>query len=576
MRSCALASSDTLTVSPSGQINVGIDNTRLFVWMALFLMMWFTYRAWLTDFSSEPITAPAEGGFGAVPELSPELPELEALDDALPSLTAPAAPTGAPDRPATAPERVIRVRTDVFDLLIDTQGGDLIRADLPLYPVDKDNPDLPVRLLDYTPGNRWVFQTGFRGVGEGDEPNHLAQFTSARTEYVLADFDEELVVTLDWQSQGPLRAQKIYTFRRGQYGIGLTLVIENQADVPWSGAPYLQLFRHHVPVERSYTSVASYSFRGPVLYDGDQYEKLDVEDLEAEPVNQSLAGGWLASIQHHFLAAAVPPAEDVVRYQAITRGSDYVLTALSPVREVAPGGRVTYLAQLFVGPKLQDQLAATGDALELTVDYGKLTILSQPLFWLLAKVHGFVNNWGWSIVIVTLLIKLTFYKLTQASGRSMAKMRKLQPRMKALQERYKEDRQALSQAMMELYKREKVNPAAGCLPILIQMPFFFAFYWVLIESVEIRQASFMLWITDLSSRDPFFVLPLLMGAAMLFQTRLNPAPPDPVQAKVMQIMPVAFTALFAFFPAGLVLYWLTNTALSILQQWRINQVIGAS
>jgi YidC/Oxa1 family membrane protein insertase len=236
---------------------------------------------------------------------------------------------------------------------------------------------------------------------------------------------------------------------------------------------------------------------------------------------------------------------------------------------------MTYPTQLFVGPKLQDQLSVMGDALELTVDYGMLTILAQPLFWLLSKVHGFVNNWGWAIIIVTLLIKLAFYKLTQASGRSMAKMRKLQPRMKALQERYKDDRQALSKAMMEMYKREKVNPAAGCLPILIQMPFFFAFYWVLIESVEIRQASFMLWITDLSSRDPFFVLPLLMGAAMLLQTRLNPAPPDPVQARIMQIMPVAFTALFAFFPAGLVLYWLTNTALSILQQWRINQVVGA-
>jgi YidC/Oxa1 family membrane protein insertase len=543
--------------------------------MSLFFMMWLTYRAWLTDYPPGPVAAPVEQGPATAAERSPELPEFQPPDDSLPALTEPTAPTEAPDRPAPAPERVIRVRTDVLDLMIDTQGGDLVRADLPTYPVDKDNPDLPIRLLDFTPNNRWVFQTGFRGIAEGDEPNHLAPFTSTRSEYVLADDEDELIVTLDWQTEGPLRAQKSYTFRRGQYGVELTLEIENQSDVPWSGAPYVQLFRHHVPVERSYTSVSSYSFTGPVLYDGDQYEKLDVEDLLAEPVNQTLAGGWLASIQHHFLAAAVPPAEDVVRYQAIRRGSDYLLTALSQVTEIAPGERMTYSAQLFVGPKLQDQLAVTGDALELTVDYGMLTILAQPLFWLLAKVHSFVNNWGWSIIIVTLLIKLAFYKLTQTSGRSMAKMRKLQPRMKALQERYKDDRQALSQAMMEMYKREKVNPAAGCLPILIQMPFFFAFYWVLIESVEIRQASFMLWITDLSVRDPYFILPLLMGAAMLLQTRLNPAPPDPVQARVMQIMPVAFTALFAFFPAGLVLYWLTNTALSILQQWRINQVIGA-
>jgi YidC/Oxa1 family membrane protein insertase len=204
-----------------------------------------------------------------------------------------------------------------------------------------------------------------------------------------------------------------------------------------------------------------------------------------------------------------------------------------------------------------------------------LTFLSQPLFWLLDKIHSYVGNWGWAIIILTFLIKLVFYKLTAASGRSMAKMRKIQPKMKAIQERHKDDRQALSQAMMEIYKKEKINPIAGCLPILIQMPFFFAFYWVLIESVEIRQAAFMFWITDLSVKDPFFVLPILMGIAMLLQTRLNPAPPDPIQAKVMQIMPIAFTGLFAFFPAGLVLYWLTNTVLSILQQWRINKVIAA-
>ena len=540
--------------------------------MSLFAMMWFTYRAWQTDYPPVPVTPPLEQSA----ETAAELPQFQPPDDSLPALTTPIPAEETPNLAAPEPGRLIRVRTDVLDLMIDAQGGDIVRADLPLYPVDKDNPDVPVRLLDFTPGNRWFFQTGFHGVAEGDEPNHLASFTSASTDYVLGNDDDELVVTLDWQNEGSLRAQKIYTFRRGQYGVELTLTVENQADAPWSGAPYVQLFRHHIPVKRSYTSVDSYSFTGPVLYDGDRYEKLDVEDLVTEPVNQELAGGWLASIQHHFLAAAVPPAEDIVNYQAITRGSDYLLRAVSQLGEISPGESMTYPVRLFVGPKLQDQLAVTGDALELTVDYGKLTILAQPLFWLLAKVHGFVNNWGWAIIIVTLLIKIAFYKLTQASGRSMAKMRKLQPRMKTLQERFKDDRQALSQAMMELYKREKVNPAAGCLPILIQMPFFFAFYWVLIESVEIRQAPFMLWITDLSSRDPFFVLPLLMGGAMILQTRLNPAPPDPVQARIMQIMPVAFTALFAFFPAGLVLYWLTNTALSILQQWRINQVIGAS
>ncbi len=556
-------------------MNMNMNSTRLFLWMTLFMMMWFTYRAWLTDY---PPVAPATQAdqietTDTVPP--PSLPDIDsaAVSDTLPTVGDPIA--AAPTIEAPAPGRLINIRTDVLDLFIDTQGGDIVRADIPGYPVDKDNPEIPVRLLDYAPDSRWVFQTGLRDVAGGNEPNHLGTFSAANEAYALADGSDELIVALDWVGDDNLSAQKVYTFRRGRYSIELDLVVENQAADIWNGAPYAQLFRHHVPVDRSYTSVDSYSFTGPVLYDGDEYEKLDVEDLVTEPIVQSLAGGWLASIQHHFLAAVVPPPEDEVRYSAQTRGSDYQLTALGPVMAVAPGESLTYPVNLFVGPKLQDQLSETGNELELTVDYGVLTILAQPLFWLLAWVHQFVNNWGWSIIIVTLFIKLAFYKLTATSGRSMAKMRKLQPRMKALQERFKDDKQALSQHMMELYKREKVNPAAGCLPILIQMPFFFAFYWVLIESVEIRQAPFALWITDLSSRDPFFILPVLMGGAMLLQTRLNPAPPDPVQARVMQIMPIAFTALFAFFPAGLVLYWLTNTALSILQQWRINKVVGA-
>jgi YidC/Oxa1 family membrane protein insertase len=264
------------------------------------------------------------------------------------------------------------------------------------------------------------------------------------------------------------------------------------------------------------------------------------------------------------------------KYEVAVVGNNSVSSAIGRNLEtVSPGSSKTFATTLFVGPKLQSQLEQIDKSLKLTVDYGWLTIISQPLFWLLSKVFGFVGNWGVSIIFVTLLIKLAFYKLTESSGRSMAKMRNLQPRMKALQDRYKDDRQALSQAMMELYKREKVNPAAGCLPILIQMPFFLAFYWVLLESVEMRQAPFALWITDLSTRDPYFILPLIMGVAMFLQQKLNPAPTDPVQAKVMQIMPVMFTGFFAFFPSGLVLYWVTNTVLSIAQQWKINRVVEA-
>jgi YidC/Oxa1 family membrane protein insertase len=556
-----------------------MDNRRLFIWMTLLVMIWLTYRQWIEDYPPVPVTptTPTAGVNSDEPVL-PTLPDVPVPGDAdtLPEISAPGQAVADPgDGTSAQPAQTIRVRTDVLDVLIDTRGGDLVRADTPLYPIDKNNPDVPVRLLDYEPESRWVFQTGYRGTQPGDEPNHLATFSSALSAYTLAEGEDELLVELQWDSPGPLQASKTYRFSRGSYAIGLTLTVENPSAQPWSGVPYLQLVRHHVPAERSYMSVDSYSFRGPVLYDGDSYDKLDVDDLAAEPITQIVTSGWLAGIEHHFVAAAVPPPEESVSYQAGVRGTQYVLTALSPVRELAPGGRSDYPAQLFVGPKLQEQLAATGDRLDLTVDYGVLTVLAKPLFLLLDWVHGFVGNWGWSIVLVTLLIKLAFYKLTAASGRSMAKMRKVQPRLKALQERYKDDRQALSQAMMKIYKEEKINPAAGCLPILIQMPFFFAFYWVLIESVEIRQAPFALWITDLSVRDPFFVLPLLMGAAMFMQTRLNPAPPDPIQARVMQIMPIAFTAMFAFFPAGLVLYWLTNTGLSILQQWRINKLVAA-
>jgi YidC/Oxa1 family membrane protein insertase len=312
-----------------------------------------------------------------------------------------------------------------------------------------------------------------------------------------------------------------------------------------------------------------------VFYDGEKYEKLKVDDLNEEPFEAVTANGWIAAIRHHFLLAAVPPPEQPASYKVTARGDLYTLSALGSVASVAPGQSQTFREVLFVGPKLQEQLNETAPGLVLSVDYGWLTVISQPLFWVLQKLHDLTGNWGWAIILLTVLIKIVFYKLSETSGKSMAKMRKLQPRMKALQERYADDRQALSQAMMELYKREKVNPASGCLPILVQMPVFLALYWVLLESVEMRQAPFMLWINDLSARDPYYILPLLMGVTMFIQQKLNPAPPDPVQAKVMMALPVVFTVFFAFFPAGLVLYWFVNNLLSIAQQWRINKVVEA-
>lgn len=546
-----------------------MDNIRILLWFALLTMIWLAFNQWTQDYGgqqSEPSPTPAEQA--PPPSTADELPPVsnEPSETTLPTLESP---------DTTELVNPIHVRTDVLDVTIDSKGGDIVRVDLPTYPVHKDRPNELVRLLDYTPGQHWVFQTGIRHSMETDGPTHLATFTSPQSDYVLADGADDLVVSLTWTGSDGVSGRKTYTFRRGHFEIDLDIEVDNHSGAEWPSVGYAQMTRIDIPNRRKYTSIDTYSFTGPVLYNGDSYEKLDYEDLETEPVEQQLAGGWFASIQHHFLGAIVPPPADTYRYLATSRGNEYVLSALSQVMPVDNGSTKTYPFKLFIGPKLQDQLKATAHDLELTVDYGRLTVLAQPLFWLLEHAHSLFGNWGWSIVAVTFLIKLVFYKLTAASGRSMAKMRRLAPRMNALKERYKDDRQAMNQAVMELYKKEKVNPAAGCLPILIQMPFFFAFYWVLIESVEMRQAPFMLWINDLSERDPYFVLPLLMGAAMLFQTRLNPAPPDPMQARIMQIMPLIFTAFFAFFPAGLVLYWLTNTTLSILQQWRINKLVEA-
>jgi YidC/Oxa1 family membrane protein insertase len=550
-----------------------MDRVRFGLWFGLLASVWISYTTWIEDNRPDEAEVVSAGqSTGAADELPTtdtegDLPEIGGVES-VPSV-------GETEQPAST-GRLVFVLTDVLDLVINLDGGDIVRADITQYPVDKATPDVPVRLLDYTPENRWVFQTGYVSRADAPAPTHQQPFTAERTSYTLADGADSMEIRLAWSGPDGLSAEKVYTFRRAQYAIDLELIVENQSTESWPTRAYAQMTRLHDPSGRSFLDVDSYSFHGPVLYDGDKYEKIDFDDLQAAPVEQVVPNGWLASIQHHFLAAIVPVNEEPTTYEARTIAESYRLRALSPDKSVPAGGELRYPLTLFVGPKLQDQLAAAapGRELRLTVDYGVLTVLSQPLFWVLDFIHDFVRNWGLSIILTTFAIKLVFYKLTATSGRSMAKMRKLAPRMKALQEKHKEDRQALSQAMMDLYKREKVNPAAGCLPILVQMPFFFAFYWVLIESVEMRQAPFALWISDLSVRDPFFILPLLMTGAMLFQMRLNPAPPDPVQAKVMQIMPIAFGAMFAFFPAGLVLYWLTNTVVSIAQQWRINKLVA--
>jgi YidC/Oxa1 family membrane protein insertase len=579
-----------------------MGNIRLLLWATLAALIYLNYQAWMHDYPDSPVVSGTieAGGAKTVP-LGDSVPQAAAggapastapttaasvttpstaapgaTEPTLgspPTLSAPTTATGVPTADA-AGAALLHVVTDVLDISINLKGGELDRADLLEYPLRKDTPNTPVRLLSREPPMAlYLLQSGLAGSSGEAAPTHLATWQSAAQSYSLAPGADELRVPLTWSEQG-LKVTKTFVFKRGQYAIALDYEVDNEGAADRKLASYTQILRHWEHASRSYFDVETYSFKGPAVYDGSKSKDLNVENDTDSKYSAVITGGWLASLQHQFVTAIVPPAGQPYQYQLQVRDKEYLLSATGPSVDVPPGGKAAFHEELFIGPKLQSQLAAVGTSLERTVDFGILTVLAQPLFTGLNLVHKLIGNWGWSIIIVTALIKLLFYPLSQASGRSMAKMRAVGPRMKQIQESFKDDREKLGRAMMELYKKEKINPLAGCLPMLVQVPVFISFYRVLLESVEMRQAPFLLWINDLSSRDPFFVLPLFMGAAMFAQFKLNPAPPDPTQAKVMQFMPLVMTGMMAWFPSGLVLYWLTNTVLSIVQQWRVNQVVS--
>jgi YidC/Oxa1 family membrane protein insertase len=515
-------------------------------------------------------SVPQAASSAAPPATSAATPAAPAAPE--PFAAPPASATPAPD---DAPSQPVHVTTDVFDVVINLKGGELDQADLKQYPLRKDAPNIPVRLLSRDAPSLYLLQTGLIGGDGQAAPTHLAAWSAAGKTFALPEGAKELRVPLTWTDGQGLTVTKTFVFTRGLYSIDLIYDVQNTGATPRKLASYSQFLRHWEHASRSYFDVETYSFKGPAVYDGSKSHDLNVENDTDSKFSETISNGWLASLQHQFVSAIVPTPDQPFQYRLQVRDKEYLLSATGPETQVPAGGKAQFREKLFVGPKLQSQLAATGPRLERTVDFGILTVLAQPLFAGLNWVHGLVGNWGWAIIIVTALIKLLFYPLSQASGRSMAKMRTVAPRMKQIQETFKDDREKLGRAMMELYKKEKINPLAGCLPMLVQIPFFISFYRVLLESVEMRQAPFLLWVNDLSSRDPFFVLPLLMGAAMFAQFKLNPAPPDPMQAKIMQFMPLVMTGMMAWFPCGLVLYWLTNTLLTIAQQWRVNQVVEA-
>ncbi len=550
-----------------------MENQRLILFLALALVTLLLWEAWQSDYGPRPTPvaqAPAQN--------DADVPSgMETTADAAKPVSPGDVPHQAaadvPAKPVDEAEGVvrgerIRVVTDLLDVIIDTTGGDVRKVRLLQYPVSVDDPT-PFTLMSDTAERFYVAQSGF--VSRQPAPDHYARFQAEAQTYVLEEGQDSLQVPLTWTSPEGVKVTKVYTFHRGRYLIDLEHRLENGLDQPWAGRIYRQFQRNEFSDPNK--SAFIYTFTGGAVSTPDKpYEKIDFDEMDTWRPPQDLAKGvWAAFLQHYFVTAWIPEQNEAQRlYTREVKGPRYILGMAAAPVEVAPGESATFRSQLYLGPKEQDRLTEIHPTLKLTVDYGMMTFLAEPLFWLLKQFHNLTGNWGWSIILLTLLIKLVFYKLSEASYRSMANMRRLTPKLQALRERYGEDRQRLSQAMMELYRREKINPLSGCWPILVQIPVFLALYWVLLESVELRMAPWILWIHDLSTKDPYYVLPILMGLSMYVQQKLNPtAGMDPTHQKVLQFLPIIFTLFFAFFPSGLVLYWLVNNTLSIAQQWYI-------
>lgn len=473
---------------------------------------------------------------------------------------------------ADAPRAV--VKTDTMIATVSALGGDVLRVELTQHKDAEDHSKNFV-VLQENGAHQYVANTGLLGA-EG-LPTHKTLFALDAGEYQLKDGEDKLVLRLRAPAENGVEVTKLLTFNRASYVIDVAYEVNNTTDKPLNATAYFQLARDGQAAEHSAGIFGGVStFTGPAFFTNEgKFEKVQFKDIEqgkAEHVKKSW-DGWVAMVQHYFVSAWLPAAEMDREFFTHKIGNDFYGAGVKLPLEVAAGTKGEITVPLYVGPQEQDKLKALAPGFNKVVDYGMVTIFAEPLFWVLSMIYKLVGNWGWAIILVTVLIKAVFFPLSAASYKSMAKMKTLMPRMKALQERHKDDKMKLNQAMMELYKTEKVNPMGGCLPILVQMPVFIALYWVLLSVVEMRQAPWMFWITDLSVKDPYFILPLIMGATMFLQTKLNPAPPDPMQAKVMMLMPIIFTFMFLWFPSGLVLYWVVNNVLSIAQQWYVTRMI---
>ncbi|WP_431635062.1 membrane protein insertase YidC [Dyella sp. KULCS107] len=559
-----------------------MNQTRTFLLFAMVAVAYLLWNAWEKDYGPQPpvpATAATAGAASSAAAADGSVPGASAPTPAIPSATGGTEPAG----------QLVTVTTDLLRLTIDTRGGSLVRSELLNYPVTprtKKNPNpAPIRLLDDSATHFFAAQDGLISAS-GPAPDHRALFQASATSYTLDKGQDALNVDLVWTDPSGLRVTKRYTVHRGSYVVDLSQQIDNGSGKPWTGNAYRQLQRVvppppvHSNFLEKFSDQSRYSFFGVAWYSPEKkFDKLPFDKFEKEPLNLAITGGWTAMEQHYFVTAWLPPANDAETFStAVIKDQDgprYLIRDMGPSITVAPGQQGTSAARLYVGPKLREKLAAIAPGLELTLDYGMFSIVASPLHWILNQLHKFSGNWGFAIILLVLLINVAIYKLSEAQYVSAARMRKLKPRMDALKERYGDDKQKMQQAMMELYKKEKINPVAGCLPVLITIPIFFALYTVLRESVELRQAPFIGWIHDLSAADPYFVLPAIYVLVMLATQWMMPQQPgmDPTQAKMMKFMPLMFAVMFAFFPAGLVVYYIVNGLCRLAQQWWVTRRI---
>jgi YidC/Oxa1 family membrane protein insertase len=558
------------------------DLRRTLLWVVFTMSLVLLWDAW-NKHSGQPSFfgggARPTAAAGAAPGAPASMPAAGVpAPAALPGAVAPAsAQASAVPAVAAAPTgEQVTITTDLVKATLDSRGGSLVRLEL-LAHRDALNPQQNVVLMEQSAKRLYVAQTGLITNQAGVTlPNHLTPMTVQPGERTLAPGAKDVQVRFESATPEGLKFVKTYTFRRGDYTVGVKHEFINQGANTVSPQLYLQLARDGNPPEGE--SSFYFTFTGPAMYtELSKFKKIDFKDITKGNAGHDKAAndGWVAMVQHYFASAWLLPAAGPREFRTSqVADNHFAIAMVVPLGDVAAGASKAHEATLFAGPQEEDKLAALAPGLELVKDYGWLTVLSKPLFWLLTKLHGMLGNWGWAIVALVVLLKIAFYWLNASAYRSMAKMKAVAPKVTELRERYKDKPQEMQQQMMRIYREEKVNPLGGCLPIFVQMPFFIALYWVLLSSVEMRNAPWTLWITDLSAKDPWFILPVLMTLSSLFQVWLNPTPPDPVQAKMMWFMPLAFGIMFFFFPAGLVLYWLTNNILSIAQQWFINKQLG--